>query len=234
MLRRRPRPLRRLDAGPFQAEVDSFRLHLAAEAKAARTVAAYTGAARWFAAGHLLTQTDMTRWEQVDKQDVQRWMVHLLGRYSAAYASIQFRSLQQFFKWLAAEAGIPDPMAGLRQPAAVVTAVPVFTSVELSRLEAACKGGSFAQRRDAAIIATFRATGLFSRGSYQYKRGRYRESSRSAHDQVLVIPWLRCCTRGTFSRAELLISDENEHHSRWGVLQKLTAGRPAQRRAAAR
>jgi hypothetical protein len=34
-------------------------------------------------------------------------MVHLISRYSAAYASIQFRALQQFFKWLAAEAGLP-------------------------------------------------------------------------------------------------------------------------------
>jgi len=160
VLRRRPREPRRLDAGPFQAEVDSFRLHLAAEAKAERTISAYTGAARWFAAGHLLSETDKTRWEQVERQDVQRWIVHLLGRYSAAYASIQFRSLQQFFKWLAAEAGICDPMAGLRQPAVKATAVPVFTTVELSRLEAACKGNGFAQRRDAAIIAVFRATGI--------------------------------------------------------------------------
>jgi site-specific recombinase XerD len=157
---RRPHQPKQLDAGPFQAEVDSFRLHLAAEAKALRTIDAYTGAANWFAAAHLLAQTDKTRWEEVCRQDVQRWTVRLLGCYSIAYASIQFRALQQFFKWLAAEAGIPDPMAGLRQPAVKATAVPVFTTVELSRLEAACRGNSFAQRRDAAIIAIFRATGI--------------------------------------------------------------------------
>jgi site-specific recombinase XerC len=87
-------------------------------------------------------------------------MVHLLGRYSPAYASIQFRSLGQFFRWLAAEDGIADPMAGLRPPAVPVKPVPFFTTVELSRLEAACRGGSFAQRRDAAIIAVFRAAGI--------------------------------------------------------------------------
>jgi site-specific recombinase XerD len=158
--RRRPRQPKRTDAGPFTADVDSFRLHLAAENKAARTLAAYTEAARWFAAEHLLRESDKTRWEQVIRQDVQRWMVWLLARYSPAYASMQFRALQQFFKWLAAEDAIPDPMAGLRPPAVPVTPVPVFTTVELSRLEAACRGSSFAQRRDAAIIAVFRASGI--------------------------------------------------------------------------
>ena len=158
--RRSPRSPKPLDAGPFTADVDSFRLHLAAENKAARTLAAYTGAARWFAAAHLLPETGKTRWEQVTRQDVQRWIVHLLGCYSPAYASMQFRSLQQFFKWLAAEENIPDPMAGLRPPAVPVKEVPVFTTGELSELEAACRGGSFARRRDAAIIAVFRATGI--------------------------------------------------------------------------
>ena len=48
--RRSPQP-KLLEAGPFDAEVGSFRLHLAAEGKAARTVQGYTGAVRWFAAG---------------------------------------------------------------------------------------------------------------------------------------------------------------------------------------
>ncbi len=44
---RQPKPL---DAGVFQPEISSFRLHLAAERKAAKTVRTYTGAVRWFAA----------------------------------------------------------------------------------------------------------------------------------------------------------------------------------------
>ena len=84
----------------------------------------------------------------------------MLGRYSGAYASIQFRALRQFFKWRAAEEELPDPMARLRAPKVIVTAVPVFTSVELSELDKACQGRSFAARRDAAIIAVFTATGI--------------------------------------------------------------------------
>jgi site-specific recombinase XerD len=86
-------------------------------------------------------------------------MVWLLGLYSDAYASNQYRALQQFFKWLAEEE-LPDPMARLHPPTVTEKLVPVFTSEELSKVQRACQGRSFAQRRDAAIIAVFRATGI--------------------------------------------------------------------------
>jgi integrase/recombinase XerD len=157
---RLPEQPRQLDAGPLEPMIGSFALHLAAEGKAARTVQGYTSAVRWFATGYLLRQVGKTSWEQADAQDIQRWIVQLLDRYSGAYASIQFRALRQFFKWRAAEEELPDPMARLRAPKVTVTAVPVFTSVELSDLDKACQGRSFAARRDAAIIAVFTATGI--------------------------------------------------------------------------
>ena len=154
---RRPKPL---DAGPFAPEIGSFRLHLAAEGKAAKTVRTYTEAVAWFAAAHLIPRTTCTRWEQVSGHDVQRWLVHLLTRYSDAYASNQFRALQQFFRWLAEEEQLPDPMTRLRAPKVTEKLVPVFTSEELSALEKACQGRCFAQRRDTAIIAVLTATGI--------------------------------------------------------------------------
>jgi hypothetical protein len=150
----------RLDAGPFTADVASFRLHLAAENKAPGTIRIYTGAPLWFAAAYLLCETEKTRWGQVGAQDVQQWTVRLLGSYSEAYARQRYRALRQFFLWLAAEDEVPDPMAGLRAPAVREKPVPFFTSVELSRLDRACRGNTFAQRRDAAILAVFRATGI--------------------------------------------------------------------------
>jgi len=92
--KRRACRLRPLDAGPFAADVASFRLHLAAENKAAGTIKVYTEAPLWFAAACLLRETDKTRWGQVDVQDIQRWITWLLGSYSEAYASNQFRALQ--------------------------------------------------------------------------------------------------------------------------------------------
>ncbi len=63
----RPRLRRPLDAGPFQPEIGSFRLHLAAEGKAAKTVRIYTGAVQWFAAAHLIPGDDPRR------SDVDLW-----------------------------------------------------------------------------------------------------------------------------------------------------------------
>ena len=156
-----PRPCSRqpkqLDAGVFQAEISSFALRLAAEGKAAKTIRTYTQAVQWFAAARLPGRAS---WEQVSSRDIQRWMAWLLDRYSSAYASNQYRALQQFFKWLAAEDQLPDPMAGLQPPRVTAKLVPVFTSQELTRLEQACAGRSFAQRRDTAIIAVLTATGI--------------------------------------------------------------------------
>src|SRR5215469_6804117 len=94
----RARRRKPLAAGMFQPEISSFRLALAAEGKAAKTVRNYTEAVQWFAAAHLIPRTLRTRWEQVTGPDIQRWMVWLLGRYSSSYASNQYRALQQFFK----------------------------------------------------------------------------------------------------------------------------------------
>ena len=92
---------------------------------------------------------------------MQRWLVHLLTRYSDAYASNQFRALQQFFRWLAEEEQLPDPMTRLRAPRVAEKLVPVFTSEKLTAfVEKTCQGRSFAQRRDAAIIAVLTATGI--------------------------------------------------------------------------
>ncbi len=112
----RPRPREPLEARPFAPEIGSFRLHLAAEAKAPKTVRTYTEALAWSAATHLIPRTGCASWEQDSGHDVQRWMVHLLSRYSDAYASNQFRALQQFFRWLAEEEQLPDPMTRLRAP----------------------------------------------------------------------------------------------------------------------
>ena len=58
--RSRSRQPKQLDAGMFQAEISSFRLHLAAEGKSANTVRTYTEAVQWFVATYLLEES--TTW----------------------------------------------------------------------------------------------------------------------------------------------------------------------------
>jgi integrase/recombinase XerD len=154
---------RDLAAGPLQALIDSFELHLLAERKSPKTVRTYTEAAQWFAGAHL-RPAGLAAWEAVTARDVQRWIVALLAQgYSDSYASNQFRALQQFFKWHATEDPDdprPDPMTGLRPPKIDEKTVPVFTAAELSALLATCKGGGFQARRDCAILSLFRDTGI--------------------------------------------------------------------------
>ncbi|HUY51120.1 MAG TPA: tyrosine-type recombinase/integrase [Streptosporangiaceae bacterium] len=153
-----------LDAGPLAAMVESFELHLHAERKSPKTIRTYIEAALWFAGSYLLG-AGITDWAQVTRKDVQHWIAGLAARYgkSGAYASNQFRALQQFFKWYATEDPAdprPNPMAGLKPPKVDETEVPVFTAAELTALLATCKGGGFENRRDHAILSLFRDTGI--------------------------------------------------------------------------
>ena len=93
--RPRSRQPKQLDAGMFQAEISSFALRLAAEGKAAKTIRIYTEAVQWFAAAGLPWRVGRDSWKQVTSRDIQRWMAWLLDRYSAAYASNQYRALPQ-------------------------------------------------------------------------------------------------------------------------------------------
>ena len=85
----------------------NFRLHLAAENKAVGTIRIYTDALLWFAASHLLAETDKTSWEQVGASDVRRWVAWLPESYREAFAYQQYRSLQQFFRRMAVEEDCP-------------------------------------------------------------------------------------------------------------------------------
>lgn len=151
-----------LDAGQLEPLIASFELHLAAERKSPRTIRTYTEAARWIAASHLVP-AGTTRWDAVAKGDIEAWMAHLNGTYSASYASNQFRALQQFFRWFATEdpdEPKPNPMASLKPPKVVEAAVPVFTAEELARLIATCKGPGYRNKRDDAMLKLFRDTGI--------------------------------------------------------------------------
>ncbi|SRR6266568_2569187 len=100
---------KRLDAGAFQPEIFSFRLHLAAEGKAAKTTRTYTEAVQWFVAAYLQEHTGRSAWDQVDPRDVREWMSLLLDRYSPAYASNQYRGLQQFLQMARRRGADPGP-----------------------------------------------------------------------------------------------------------------------------
>jgi site-specific recombinase XerD len=72
------------------------------------------------------------------------FMAHLPEKRSAATASVRFRALQQFFRWLLDDEHIPsDPMAKMKVPLVPEQPVPILTEGDLKALLATCRSMSF-------------------------------------------------------------------------------------------
>lgn len=132
--------------------VETFALALAAEGKKPKTIRTYTDAARWLER----TQGDLM---EVRKTQIRLHISGILEDKSAAYASNQFRALQQFFKFLEDEEGVRNPMTGLKPPTVPQKLVPVVPKDEWSELIGTCSGTRFNDVRDKAILEFFRSTG---------------------------------------------------------------------------
>jgi integrase/recombinase XerD len=156
----RVRHPRNLAAGPLQAVIGSFRLHLNAKGKSPKTVKIYVESVQWSAAAYLRATAGRTDWTEATDDDVKQWMTYLLEIYSDSYANNQYRALQQFFRWWPEDEEVPSPMAKLKPPKVGEKVVPVFTEDELIRLSKTCNGKKFLDRRDKTIIELFKATGI--------------------------------------------------------------------------
>jgi integrase/recombinase XerC len=140
--------------------VASWRRSLRQRNLAARTIETYVESATqlcgWFA------DRGITDVDAVTRDRVADFITHLIDTRSPATASVRFRSLQQFFGWLAEEGELPglNPMEKMRPPVVPERPVPVLTPDQLRKLFASCSGKSFIDRRDEAIVRLFADTGL--------------------------------------------------------------------------
>lgn len=150
-----------------RALLPDFRRHLMATNRAPSTVHRYLTDTE-ILAGFLDDAGLPTAASEITRAHLEQWLVHMAGKQSrrggtlsAATVARAYRSVQQFFRWLLDEEDIAvDPFAKLRPPAVPVQPVPIITDEELSRLLEACKGSSFENRRDAAIIRLLLDTGI--------------------------------------------------------------------------
>jgi site-specific recombinase XerD len=140
-----------------EAVLRAFARHLAAVGKSQRTIQSYLEAARLlagFLAGHVTL-------EQATSADIEDFLIHLIASHSPTTASVRFKSLQQFYGWLAREEWInANPMAGMRAPRPTEKPVPVLPDDDLGALIAACQGKELADRRDEAMVRLFVDTGM--------------------------------------------------------------------------
>jgi site-specific recombinase XerD len=133
---------------------------LRASAKSPRTVDSYTDSVRQFTAwcdanGRPVDPAGQTR------ADVQDFVAHLIDTRSVGTAGVRYRSLRQWFRWLAAEDEATDVMAGMTHPKLAASPVPVIADADLrALLEATQKARGFLERRDHAILRVLIDTGM--------------------------------------------------------------------------
>lgn len=143
------------------ANLASFSRHLRAENKAPSTIVTYSKAVNQLDA--FLERDHRPRVvADLRREDVEAFLLSLqdAARQPATVAQ-RFRSLQQFFKWLAEEGEIErSPMATMHPPHVPETPPPVLREDDLRKILDACGGTGFEERRDNAIIRLFLDTGM--------------------------------------------------------------------------
>ncbi len=144
----------------LRALVPSFSRHLLATNRSQRTVQTYLhaleGLAKYLDAEGLPTEVRSIR-----KAHLEGIVAHRLQTAKAATVSVQFRALQQFFKWAVVEDEVPSsPMSKMR-PLIVPEEPPAILSPDqIRRLLRACDGPGFLARRDLAIVRFLLDTGV--------------------------------------------------------------------------
>jgi site-specific recombinase XerD len=142
------------------AMAESFRRALVAENKSPRTVQTYLESVARFRV-FLVAERLPVGIAAIRREHIEAFVTDLLARFKPATASVRYRALQTFFKWLVAEGELEaSPMARMRPPHVPETSPDVVTDDEVRRLLTACEGRAFEDRRDAAIIRLFLDTGM--------------------------------------------------------------------------
>lgn len=97
----------------------------------------------------------------VRREHLEAFLADLTDRVAPATVAKHYRSLQQMFRWLVEDGEITDsPMQRMRAPQVPEQPVEVLTDAELSRLLLACKGNTFENRRDTALVRFLIDTGM--------------------------------------------------------------------------
>lgn len=99
--------------------------------------------------------------DEIHREHVEAYIVATMKRTSPSNAHQHFRSLRTFFNWLVEEDELDrSPMRTMKPPTVTETEVPVIPEEHLKKLFAACKGKSYADRRDTALLMLFLDTGV--------------------------------------------------------------------------
>jgi site-specific recombinase XerD len=137
-----------------------WQIHLEAHRRQPRTVSSYLTVGRTFNA-FLVANGMPTKVSAITREHIEHYFADLHKRVAAATAAKHYRSLQQLFKFLIIDGEITNnPMERMSPPSVPEQPVPILTDAELRRLLDTCKGATFENRRDEAVIRLFVDTGI--------------------------------------------------------------------------
>lgn len=98
----------------------------------------------------------------VRREHIETWLADLATRFKPASVSMSFRSARTFFRWLTedAEELLVSPMARMRAPLVPMDPPAVITQKQMLAMLDTCKGRSFDDRRDKALLHVLGDTGM--------------------------------------------------------------------------
>jgi site-specific recombinase XerC len=132
--------------------LESWEIILLAENKSPTTISSYLRGVRLY-----------LQWcEQAGRAQVQAYMAELIADGKEANTvRLRQASLRQFVRWLVDEGELPeDPLLGLKAPKIPTKVVHALTDDQLRALIRACKGPTFRDKRDEAIVRLMSDTGM--------------------------------------------------------------------------
>jgi site-specific recombinase XerD len=145
----------------LQCLLADWRISLRASGRSPATIASYLTVGESFAA-YLSSQGLSTEVGTITREEVERYLADMRDRgLSAATVAKHYRSLQQLFKWLTDDGEIDrSPMERMSPPSVPEQPVPILDDSALAALLGTCKGNTFENRRDTAIIRLLLDTGM--------------------------------------------------------------------------
>jgi site-specific recombinase XerD len=147
---------------PLASFLADWQVHLRAKGLSHGTIVSYLAVARAFC-DYLDKTGTPADVHAITRGTVEGFIADLYGRLSPATTAKSYRSLQQMFKWLVIDGEIDrSPMEATSPPSVPEQPVPVLDLEQLGALLATCKGNTFENRRDTAIIRLFLDTGMRS------------------------------------------------------------------------
>lgn len=157
-----------VDPDALSTLLGDWQVHLRARNISTSTIDSYVRVGRAFC-DFLLSNGLPRRARDLTRDHVETYLAAMFerrahnrrGTIRPATVAKHYRSLQQLFRWLVDDGEIErSPMERMRPPAVPEQPVPIITDAHLEALLGTCKGNTFENRRDLAIIRLFLDTGM--------------------------------------------------------------------------